>query len=614
MEFYKELPEELDDIEQHFKISAGPGAGKTTWLVKHVQNVLKNSNRLSKTQKVGCITYTRVGADTVEKKIKSISGTERLDIGTIHSFLYRNVVKPFDNLIEKDENGDVLFNIKELKGHIEHRPNYDRVNSWINNIGSKYRYLSDTKVKDDKGRVNLTKTFNTLVKFDWDIDGDIVKCKLRENYNREEFWTESKKGIKKYYFPTTQLSSYKRAYWKYGVLHHEDVLYFTHYIFTNYPRVIEFLSNKFPYLFLDEFQDTTPLQSWIINEIAKKGSMIGVIGDPAQSIYEFAGAKRNDFINFTLPNIRNFNKSKNFRSTSTIIDFLNLLRDDIIQKPGDDATRGTIITLLVGDAQKSIDYVKKIDEEKFAVLCRYNKDINRLKHGLKELTGDNLINLLYSEDNTHKRPVFIHSLLKAYDFYKNEEFKEAIQELKKYIKTSDLDGIAKRRVVIEILEFLKLNTDTAIKDVYNYWQKKLLEEFKIEVGSSLRGKEVHGNKFRDFLPFLSKQTKISSKIRTIHQAKGDEFLNVLVCLFDKTDHEGKLKKSVDKILYDYIIDAKNNIGLDTETGEETRIYYVALSRAKERLFINIPTLSKKNEEELTLMNIKIERISVDDAP
>ncbi len=105
----KELPPILDNIDTHFKISAGPGAGKTTWLVEHLQNVLKNSNQLKIMRKVACITYTRIGADTLDKKVKKATGTSRIDLGTIHSFLYRNIIKPFHFLIKKIDNGDDLL-------------------------------------------------------------------------------------------------------------------------------------------------------------------------------------------------------------------------------------------------------------------------------------------------------------------------------------------------------------------------------------------------------------------------------------------------------------------------------------------------------------------------
>ena len=43
----------ISDIDNHFKVSAGPGAGKTYWLVNHIKNILHNSNQLSITRKVG---------------------------------------------------------------------------------------------------------------------------------------------------------------------------------------------------------------------------------------------------------------------------------------------------------------------------------------------------------------------------------------------------------------------------------------------------------------------------------------------------------------------------------------------------------------------------------
>ena len=46
------------DINQNFKIQAGPGAGKTQFLVNHINNVLQNSDKLGCTRKIACITYT----------------------------------------------------------------------------------------------------------------------------------------------------------------------------------------------------------------------------------------------------------------------------------------------------------------------------------------------------------------------------------------------------------------------------------------------------------------------------------------------------------------------------------------------------------------------------
>ncbi|OCB73173.1 hypothetical protein B0A79_15365 [Flavobacterium piscis] len=590
-----ELPPILEKIDIPFKISAGPGAGKTTWLVSHVQNVLKNSSNLGKTQKVACITYTRMGADNVDKKVKKLTGTNRLDIGTIHSFLYRNVIKPFAYLISYDEEGNELFCVEELSGHTEHRPSFDRISSWINRIGNKYIYLYDQKKADSKGYTNLAMTCKLLQEFEWVLSGNQLKGKLRKN---------NYSNLK---FPSSKLYEYKQACWSKGIMHHEDVLYFTHYIFNKSPRVIEFISNKFPYLFLDEFQDTNPLQTWIISEIAKKGSTIGVIGDPAQSIFEFAGARRKDFHDFHLPEIQHFKKSHNYRSTIKIIDFLKKLRNDIEQKPKDDAKLGEEVVIIVSDAEYAISYVEGLNNEDFVILCRSNNDINKLKSFFKYSEGSNLINLLYTQDNVYKRSMFIHSLIKAYDFNENLEFKEAIKEIKKYFKTNIIiDGFEKRKLVIEIIDYLKNNSDSTIEDIYKYLHP-IVKRYSIGLPGLQKVKDVHKSPFKDFLPFLSKQTKISSKIRTIHQSKGGEFTHVLLYLNDKIDKNGDIRKKLENILEDYIFNAKSNIVLDSEIGEETRLVYVACSRAQARLFINVPRLSQEEEIKMNKFGIKVER-------
>jgi len=307
-----------------------------------------------------------------------------------------------------------------------------------------------------------------------------------------------------------------------------------------------------------------------------------------------------------------FKKTHNYRSTHKIIDFLKFLRDDIHQKPKKDALLGDQVTLLVGDAHKAVEYMKGLGEEDFAVLCRYNKDINRLKRNLKKIDGDNLINLLYSEDSNYKRLIFIHSLIKAYDFYENCEYKEAIKEIKRHLRATDIEGIKKRKVAIEIIEYIKSSLELSVVEIYKHWQSILKNTYSINTLAGLsKPKDVHNNIFKNFIPFLSKQTKINSRIRTIHQAKGDEFKNVLVCLFDKMDKNGKIKKKLETILIDCFFNATNNIKLDTAIGEETRLLYVAFSRAKKRLFINVPKLSTEEEIKMTRLGMIIEKISDD---
>ena len=82
----------LIPIEQHFRVSAGPGAGKTHWLINHIKNVLHTSSRLQNTRKIACITYTNVAVETILKRLGNASN--RVEVSTIHSFLYKHIVKP----------------------------------------------------------------------------------------------------------------------------------------------------------------------------------------------------------------------------------------------------------------------------------------------------------------------------------------------------------------------------------------------------------------------------------------------------------------------------------------------------------------------------------------
>src|SRR5690606_1139315 len=107
---------QLSDIESHFKVYAGPGAGKTRFLVNHIKNILNKSKRLLICRKIACITFTNVATETILKRVGDHGG--RLEISTIHSFLYKYIVKSYVHLIADeydlkaeaiDGHDDILF-------------------------------------------------------------------------------------------------------------------------------------------------------------------------------------------------------------------------------------------------------------------------------------------------------------------------------------------------------------------------------------------------------------------------------------------------------------------------------------------------------------------------
>ncbi|TGV31361.1 ATP-dependent helicase, partial [Mesorhizobium sp. M00.F.Ca.ET.186.01.1.1] len=136
--------EGISEISNHFKIIAGPGAGKTHWLVGHIERVLQNANNLASTSKIACITYTTVAGEEIQKRLGVDQG--KVEVSTIHSFLYANIVKPYVYLL-KDGAGNMLVNVEELDGHEENIATKGKIFVWQQEANN--GYLTD-KVKIKK--------------------------------------------------------------------------------------------------------------------------------------------------------------------------------------------------------------------------------------------------------------------------------------------------------------------------------------------------------------------------------------------------------------------------------------------------------------------------------
>ena len=108
-------------IEHHFRVSAGPGAGKTHWLVEHIRNLLHRSNRLSKTRKIACITYTNIAVETILSRLGT--SADRIEVSTLHSFLYKHIVKPYASFIA----AEFGLSLEDMDGHDDPFVNFRNV-------------------------------------------------------------------------------------------------------------------------------------------------------------------------------------------------------------------------------------------------------------------------------------------------------------------------------------------------------------------------------------------------------------------------------------------------------------------------------------------------------
>lgn len=573
----------LPGIDARFKAFAGPGAGKTTWLIDHIQKVLKQSNKLGLTGKVACITYTNVAAEQLVSRMKF--DKSRVEVNTIHSFLYNNIIKPFSFLIKTEPNGEPLFDINNLQGHEEHYPHADKIRSWIYAIeqsnNKNYKYLS---TKDNKK--DLVKYLSSL-DFKFNAAQQIQLAPKRHSDSM---------------VPTTkgELWVYKKKYWAEGIMHHEDVLYFAWLIIEKSPRVLEFVCAKYPYLFIDEFQDTTTFQTAIIKKIAECGTIIGVIGDLAQSIYKFAGAVKSDFENLTLPDMVAYKLDRNYRSTQAIIDYLNLLRTDIAQRGYEDTMAGKPVTVLIGNSNACYQWVLENTHVSAIAVAKEHSDVNAIKTSLHTVSKE-LMDDMYAEDNNFYRVKFIHALLRASKWLEKRNPKEALRLFTRQVKAFNpkAGNLFIRRIAIDVLESLK-TTEMLTKKASIFYMDliTIFENHQLKAPSKLAkggAKDFYeANTVANLLASVKVDTQSEDKIRTIHSTKGAEFDHVMVVMPSVGEFER------------YVLDAKARLHADNDDG---RVYYVAFSRAMQNLYINIPVHTDQLLQKLKPFNLKHEFVS-----
>ena len=538
-------------VDCHFKVTAGPGAGKTHWLINHIKNVLAHSDRLGKCGKIACITYTNVGVDTIVRRLGL--ATKGVEVCTIHSFFYNNIVKPYLWLIAVDEG----FNLDLLKGED------DRFD---------LSYPTLEAIKKENNQLYATDVFLKLAirNARWRIDehGEIV-CKPKH---------AMKANARGTFLSSKTYLAYKKQAWAKGLMHYDDVIYFAYRLFERIPFIQEVIARKFPFLFIDEFQDSHPIQVGLIKKISERGSIIGVIGDPAQSIYQFLGADVTQFNTFTLPHLQEYVISGNRRSTIKIVDFLNSIRRDLQQVPHR-TVQGEVPVLLVGSHIDNYQKVQEIVETDVYALSYDNLNANSLKKMMNANAQDkHLIDNII--DLNEERKTVVATYIKALEHAKAKKFKKAFDLLARL----DVDI---KDAVVKIHRLLSSYDDISKMSLYEFYDY-LNITFGLSMATLKKGQAqtfYNSHQYSQLAMCVNHEDDDGIQ-RTIHKAKGDEFDNVMVCLGDE--------KALDFFLQP---DLLNN--------ESHRVYYVAASRAKERLFFSIPLLSNGIRKKIEKLGIEI---------
>lgn len=287
----KQQKEACEVVDQHLRIIAGAGSGKTRVVTTRIAYLIEELHILP--NKILAITFTNKAAKEMKERVETMLGdiAQAVRISTIHSFCVRLLREDILELgyprnftiVDSDDQKSIL------------RDAYKQMNIDVKN----YSYASVL------GYISANKT-NFI---------DPIMAKANAGV-----WAQEQIKADVYAFYEKRL---KEMY----ALDFDDLLVFTYHILNENAEIRQKWQRRFSYLHVDEFQDVDMLQYSIIRLLTGTDSYLCVVGDPDQTIYTWRGAQVDIIMNFEkdFPHSKTVILNENYRSTQTILDCANTL-------------------------------------------------------------------------------------------------------------------------------------------------------------------------------------------------------------------------------------------------------------------------------------------------
>lgn len=603
-----------EQLQKHAKVYAGPGAGKTHFLVENVKNIIATNSLItqSRMRKVLCITYTNAAVDEIKRRLNKL--TEYVEIYTIHGFIIKHIIQPFqqelrdimkfDFGIEVSGKGIISSQIEGLG--ILHGISKDVIYDFIRKMDS-LEFLRD-EIKYSKKSMGEVEVNNVA-----------FVSSIMEGVQREIKLSAPSKIAERHILPIKKYiwSNVRR-------LTHNEILYFGYRILESNPTALYAIRVKFPFIFVDEFQDTNPLQTLLIKLIGKKSTVIGVVGDIAQSIYSFQGARPTDFKTFSIEGNRELKEyviNGNRRSTKNIVNFCNFLRQSdsdveqvsICQYNSEKEKvklESKKIHFLMGNSSTVYSTIKSILENNGVVLTRawvsafdYIQEIDESQLQLLK----NIYNSYFFSPINLREEIAVHNnvtwvrafrfIFNLWESHRNGSLIDVLQTLKLYIDF-DVRNITPKVISqinrISSYTFSKVNEHSYTCEIINRFNAEVRKLDYSNLREALLGLDFMIPLFDDYdneklktavnglfwgtsYKLFTEVFSENSKYMTVHQAKGLEWDKVIVSVTPNKFDDIKIAN-----LY-----SNPQLMNETPADEFTRMYYVACSRAREDLYIHI---------------------------
>ena len=373
------IRQDLNEAQQEAVLShkgpalviAGAGSGKTRVLTYRIAYLLSMG---IPPHRILALTFTNKAANEMKERIASMVSPDlarSLWMGTFHSLFAR-----------------ILRREAEVLGYPSNFTIYDTIDS---------RSLVKTIVKELKldekiykpaevfGRISAAK--NNLVTPDVYMNSG--EYQVRDQVSRRPRLGEV-------------YDRYVKRCKHFGAMDFDDLLLQTNLLFRDHPEVLDKYREAFDYLLVDEYQDTNYSQYLIVKKLSEIHRNLCVVGDDAQSIYSFRGARIENILNFKndYPDYRIFKLEQNYRSTQTIVNAANSIikknRGQIskevfsrnengepirVVKAADDREEGFLVAGHISDLR----FRQQLEHKDFAILYRTNAQSRIFEESLRRM-------------------------------------------------------------------------------------------------------------------------------------------------------------------------------------------------------------------------------------
>jgi DNA helicase II / ATP-dependent DNA helicase PcrA len=363
--------EAVEHTEGPVMIIAGAGSGKTRVLTYRIAHLIHAKgmdpfNILS-------LTFTNKAASEMKLRIEKLIGLEARNtwMGTFHSIFAKilrveaeKIGYPSNfSIYDTDDSKSLIRTlVKEMKLDDKvYKPStvLSRISGAKNRLISWENYINDPYIKAD--------------------DEAAMKPRMGEIYR-----------------------NYQRRLFKSGAMDFDDLLFNTNVLFRDHLDVLNKYQQRFKYVMVDEFQDTNISQYLITKKLAAVHQNICVVGDDAQSIYAFRGADIQNILNFEkdYPDLFVVKLEQNYRSTKNIVQAANSiiaknkaqLKKDIwtqnhhgelieLIKASSDNEEGRMVATTIFEEKNN----KKLNNSDFAVLYRTNSQSRAMEEALRKM-------------------------------------------------------------------------------------------------------------------------------------------------------------------------------------------------------------------------------------